>query len=157
MKYMLLLVLLLPFTSEADCGHGNNPCEVPGPQGEQGPKGDKGDKGDPGNSGVAGVAGANGQNGLDGDSIETNLLSGYADEDYVDGVTAGFMAVSQIDFSSSTSAWQVGVGVGYYESENAIAIGVGKLLPDHDILLKGTITNINSENAYGAGLMWKLQ
>jgi autotransporter adhesin len=145
-KYLLLFILLLPFTSEADNKHH---------QGEQGPQGEQGEQGPQGDTGSAGVAGTAG---VDSFKIDTNsLLSGYADEDYVDGVTAGFMAVSQIDFSSSTSAWQVGVGVGYYESENAIAFGVGKLLPDQDILLKGTITNINSDNAYGAGLMWKIQ
>lgn len=147
--YFLVFAAICIFAvheARADCGHGNNPCEVPVP-GPQGP---------PGPAGPAGIAGVAGTSNVDIDSFESNYLSGYADEDYVNSVTAGFMAVSQIDFSSSTSKWQIGVGAGYYESENAVALGVGKLLPNHDILLKGTITSINSENAYGAGLMWKL-
>jgi autotransporter adhesin len=86
-----------------------------------------------------------------------SLLDSVQIDEFQDSLAAGFMAVSQIDFSSSTKAWQVGVGVGHYESENAVAVGVGKLLPDYDVLIRGTLTNINSDTAYGAGIMWKIQ
>lgn len=146
MKYLILVLALFVPVTWADCGHGNNPCDdgTPGPPG---PQGEQGEQGDPGPAGVAGVDGQ--------DGASTDLTS-YSTNSYSDGLMAGTMAVSQIDFSSSTSKWQLGAGVGYYEGENAVAIGVGKLLPNQDMLFKGTITHINSEPAYGAGLMWKL-
>jgi hypothetical protein len=146
MKYLFLLFIFFAPVSWADCGHGNNPCEIPipGPQGEQGEQGPQGEQG---TQGVAGTAGLDGTNGS-----SLNLAS----ESYVDGTTAGLMAVQQIDFSSSTRQWQVGVGVGGYSGEQAIAVGVGKLIPKYDMLFKGSASYFNSEPAYGVGLMWKL-
>jgi hypothetical protein len=153
MKYLFLVVVLFIPTTWADCGHGNNPCEVsipgpPGPQGEQGP---------PGPQGVAGVNGTDGDSGAGVNTFSSETLSSYSTEDYSNGLMAGSMAISQLDFSSSTRHWQIGIGVGGYEGEQAIAFGAGKLITKYDMLFKASATYVNSEPAYGAGLMWKIQ
>jgi YadA-like membrane anchor domain/Collagen triple helix repeat (20 copies) len=157
MKYLLLALVLFAPITWADCGHGNNPCEipVPGPQGEQGPQGDPGPAGPQGPQGEQGIQGEAGAAGLDGNDSSVDTAS-FTTEDYSNSIMAGTMAMSQLDFSSSTQQWQLGVGVGGYVGEQAIAVGVGKLIPKYDMLFKGSATYVNSEPAYGVGLMWKL-
>ena len=141
MKYLLLLVLILPFSVGADCGHGNHSCEgsqgPPGPAGPQGEQGPKGDKGDPGESSV-GVNGTNGSNGIDGIN-GTNGIDGSAglngkdgkdlydsntwSDDDISEMFAASAAMAGLDFDSTTTKTQLGVAVGFYDGEDSMKFG----------------------------------
>ena len=154
-RYLLLLLLMLPFTSGADCGHGNNPCEVPGPPGPQGEpgesiKGDKGDTGAPGVDGI-GVAGADGK-----DYMDSNTLS----DDDISELFAGATAMAGLDFDSTTTKTQVGLAVGFYDGEDSLAIGVGKVWDSErmgDVLfsLKTTVDELNGHRPVVGAAIWK--
>jgi Collagen triple helix repeat (20 copies) len=174
-KYLLLLMLLLPFTSEADPGHckKHDPCQgeqgPPGPQGEQGPKGDKGDKGDTGGAGLAGVDGLNGTDGLDG-AAGVSLTEhrdylddqGYWTDDEIAEVFAAATAMSGLDFDSTTTKTQIGIAIGGYDGEENMAIGVGKVWDSQrmgDVLFsfKTTIEESGRGNArpWVGSAVWK--
>lgn len=142
MKY-LLLTLLLVFSTAAYSGGGH------GHDGEDGKDGKDGIDGVDGVDGADGVSGLNGINGLDGSNgiDKSNLNIGIA----------SVIAVSQIDFSSSTNQWQIGVGMGTYDGEQAVAFGAGKLVQKYDMLFKVSGTAANSELGLGVGLMWKIK
>lgn len=144
MKMLIIAVALALFAPGvwADCGHGNHKCEggatgPQGEQGEQGPKGDKGDKGDPGAVGLTGVAGLNGtdgRDGLDGSAglsltEQKNYLDsqGYWTDDEISEVFAAATAMSGLDFDSTTTKTQIGIAVGGYDSEQNMAVGIGKV------------------------------
>ena len=162
-RYLLLLLLLLTFTSEADCGHGNNPCEVPGPpgidgqDGEQGPKGDKGDTGMKGMTGAAGIDGVDGIAGVDGkDYMDADTLS----DDEISELFAGATAMAGLDFDSTTTKTQVGLAVGYYDGEDSLAIGIGKVWDSErvgDVLfsLKTTVDELNGHRPIVGAAIWK--
>ncbi len=69
---------------------------------------------------------------------------------------AGTMAVANLDFSSSTKQWQVGAAIGFYGNQEAIAVGVGKLVPDWDMMFRASITPTGSHTAFGIGATWKI-
>ncbi len=118
-------------------------------EGEDGQDGQDGIDGVDGVDGTNGVSGINGVNGLDGNNgiHKSNLNIGVA----------SVIAVSQIDFSSSTNQWQIGVGLGTYDGEQAVAFGAGKLVSKYDMLFKVSGTAANSELGLGVGLMWKIK
>jgi len=141
---ILILALMLMFSlgAYANDDHHHH-------QGEDGKDGKDGIDGVDGLDGTNGIAGVNGINGLDGANgiHKSNLNTGVA----------SVIAVSQIDFSSSTNQWQIGVGFGTYDGEQAVAFGAGKLVTKYDMLFKVSGTAANSELGLGVGLMWKLK
>jgi len=118
-------------------------------EGEDGKDGKDGIDGVDGVDGIDGVSGLNGVNGLDGSNgiSKSNLNIGLASS----------IALSNIDFSSSTHQWQVGVGMGTYDGEQAVAFGAGKLVSKYDMLFKVSGTAANSELGLGVGLVWKIK
>lgn len=129
MRYLILLWLLLPLTSTADCGHGKHHCGgeqgPPGIQGEQGEQGPKGDSGD------SGLAGTNGLDGAAGVSLTEHRdyldERGYWTDDEVSEIFAAATAMSGLDFDSTTTKTQIGIAIGGYAGEENMAIGVGKV------------------------------
>jgi len=115
-------------------------------EGEDGKDGVDGVDGIDGVDGVSGLNGINGLNGSNGSS-KSNLNTGIA----------SVIALSNIDFSSSTQQWQVGIAAGTYDGEQAVAFGAGKLIPKYDMLFKVSGTAANSELGLGVGLMWKIK
>lgn len=167
MKYFMLLVLLaIANPVFADCGHGNNPCEVPGPKGD---KGDKGDTGDTGLAGAAGLAGTNGVNGLDGAAgvgltEHRNYLDsqGYWTDEEISEVFAASFAMSGLDFDSTTTKLQLGIAVGGYDGEENMAIGIAKVWDSQnvgDVLFsfKTTVQESGASNArpWVGSAVWK--
>jgi len=179
MRYLLLFLLLLPFTSEADCGHGNNPCvePIPGPQGpqgeqgiqgEQGPKGDKGDTGMKGMTGsvgadgrsVAGPKGDPGVAGVDGIDGKDYLNSDTLSDDEISELFAGATAMAGLDFDSTTTKTQVGLAVGYYDGEDSLAIGIARVWDSErmgDVLfsIKTTVDELNGHRPIVGAAIWK--
>lgn len=171
--YIIALGLFLVFVGfsgdvQADCGHGNNPCEVPipGPQGEQGPKGDKGDPGEPGIQGSAGTAGIAGLNGVDGLSLteHKNYLDdqGYWTDQEISELFAASTAMSGLDFDSTTTKMQIGIAIGGYDGEENMAVGIGKVWDSDkmgDILFsfKTTVQESGANNArpWVGSAVWK--
>ena len=114
--------------------------------GEDGKDGVDGIDGIDGTDGISGLNGINGLNGSNGiRSSDLNIA------------IASSIALSNIDFSSSTQQWQVGIAAGTYDGEQAIAFGAGKLVAKYDMLLKVSGTAANSELGLGVGLMWKIK
>ncbi|MHA1806205.1 MAG: collagen-like triple helix repeat-containing protein [Candidatus Thorarchaeota archaeon] len=144
MKYFLVLLLMV-FVNPvfADCGHGNNPCEVPGPKGDKGDTGDTGPQGiqgvagQDGQDGVAGVAGVNGLDGAAGLNLteQKNYLDsqGYWTDSEISETFAAATAMSGLDFDSTTTKLQLGIAVGGYDGEENMAIGIGKVWDSNDM------------------------
>jgi hypothetical protein len=86
-----------------------------GVAGKDGINGTNGTNGKDGAQGAQGVAGANGKDGKDA----------YLDSDQYKGGIAGAMAIGRIDHAKN-NGYMVGAGLASFESENALAIGVGK-------------------------------
>jgi hypothetical protein len=176
MKYLLLLVLLFPLGAGAtnwDWGQGEQgPQGEQGEQGEQGPagpkgmKGNQGDSGNPGTAGMDGIAGAAGTNGLDGsagiqgspgkDYLDSNSMS----DDDISELFAGATAMAGLDFDSTTTKTQVGIAVGFYDGEDSMAIGIGKVWDSDqmgDILfsVKTTVDELNGHRPVVGAAIWK--
>lgn len=115
----------------------------------QGEDGQDGIDGVDGVDGIDGVSGVNGINGLDGSNgvAKSNLNTGIASA----------IALSNIDFSSSTQQWQIGIAAGTYDGEQAVAFGAGKLVSKYDMLFKVSGTAANSELGLGVGFVWKIK
>ncbi len=138
---ILILALLLVFSVGAYASESHHHHE--------GGDGQDGVDGVDGIDGVDGLNGLNGSDGFDGaNGIHTSNLN---------NAMASSIALSNIDFSSSTAQWQVGVAVGGYGGEEALAFGVAKLVPKYDMLIKFSGTQSNSHTGYGVGLMWKIK
>ncbi len=135
---ILFITLMLMFSTATFASGGHHHHD-----GEDGKDGVDGIDGQDGAVGIAGV------NGLD-------ARNGVSDNDFGTGV-ASLIALTNIDFSSSTQQWQVGVGLGTYDGEQALAFGVGKLVPKYDMLFKASGTVANSEMGIGVGLVWKIK
>jgi len=176
MKYFIFLFLIAFINPVfADKGHckKHETC-----QGEKGDKGDQGEQGEIGPQGIAGIDGqngidgsngSNGSNGLDGsdgsdgaagvaglNGVDGLDAEGISNEDFNTGI-ASMIALSNIDFSSSTKQWQIGLGAGLYDGEQALAFGVGKLVPKYDMLFKASGTVANDNLGVGFGLVWKVK
>ena len=169
-KYLLLLLMLLPFTSEADGGHCKYLCQgEQGEQGQPGPPGEQGPKGDMGGIGLTGAAGANGVDGLNGSAgvsltEHRNYLDdqGYWTDDEISEMFAAATAMSGLDFDSTTTKTQIGIAIGGYDGEENMAIGVGKVWDSQrmgDILFsfKTTIEESGRGNArpWVGSAVWK--
>jgi len=140
MKILLLALMLMFSTAIFASGehHHHN--------GEDGKDGVDGIDGIDGADGISGLNGINGFDGTDGlDSSDLNIA------------IASSIALSNIDFSSSTQQWQIGIAAGTYDGEQAIAFGAGKLVAKYDMLFKVSGTAANSELGLGVGLMWKIK
>lgn len=114
-----------------------------------------GEDGKDGVDGVDGIDGADGISGLNGIN-GLNGSHGIRSSDLNVGI-ASAIALSNIDFSSSTQQWQVGIAAGTYDGEQAIAFGAGKLVAKYDMLFKVSGTAANSELGLGVGLVWKIK
>ena len=128
-----------------------------GPQGEQGEQGPQGEQGIQGEQGVAGVDGIDGAAGIDGvDYMNSNELS----DDDVSELFAGATAMAGLDFDSTTYKTQVGVAAGFYDGENSLAIGIGKVWDSDrvgDVLfsLKTTVDELNGHRPVVGAAIWK--
>ena len=128
-----------------------------GPQGEQGEPGPQGEQGIQGEQGVAGVDGIDGAAGIDGvDYMNSNDLS----DDDVSELFAGATAMAGLDFDSTTYKTQVGIAAGFYDGENSLAIGIGKVWDSDrvgDVLfsLKTTVDELNGHRPVVGAAIWK--
>jgi len=66
-----------------------------------------------------------------------------------DGVALG-IAMSQLGFDWGTSSYQAGVGVGSFDTNDAISIGLGKRVDR--VLLNGSIGREGNKYGYGFGV-----
>lgn len=146
MKYLIPLLL---FTTATFANGNSHHHEEAGPQGEQGIQGEVGPQGPAGANGIDGVAGIAGLNSINSipEVNNSKLYTGMASA----------IALANIDFSSSTSHWQIGIGAGTYEGRQAMAFGVGKLVTKYDMLFKASGTVSSEHTGVGVGLMWKIQ
>jgi len=128
-----------------------------GPQGEQGEPGPQGEQGIQGEQGVAGVDGIDGAAGIDGvDYMNSNDLS----DDDVSELFAGATAMAGLDFDSTTYKTQIGIAAGFYDGENSLAIGIGKVWDSDrvgDVLfsLKTTVDELNGHRPVVGAAIWK--
>ena len=128
-----------------------------GPQGEQGEPGPQGEQGIQGEQGVAGVDGIDGAAGIDGvDYMNSNSLS----DDDVSELFAGATAMAGLDFDSTTYKTQIGIAAGFYDGENSLAIGIGKVWDSDrvgDVLfsLKTTVDELNGHRPVVGAAIWK--
>lgn len=90
----------------------------PGPAGPQGMPGTDGVNGTNGKDGTDGTNGTNGRDGIDGKNA-------YFDDSKYESGVAGAMAMSRLGHAFKDKM-VAGVGIANFESENSIAIGVGK-------------------------------
>lgn len=140
--FILTLILMFSFGAYASDDHHHH-------AGQDGKDGQNGIDGVDGIDGADGVSGLNGINGLNG-------TNGIKNSD-LNIAIASSIALSNIDFSSSTKQWQVGIAAGTYDGEQAIAFGAGKLSHKYDMLFKVSGTAANSELGLGVGLTWKIK
>ncbi len=78
---------------------------------------------------------------------------GLSDELFAEGLAMS-MAMSSLQFDFSDSAVQVGVGGGWYDGENAAAIGIAKRFGDR-LLLNASYTEVGDHGGGGAGATWR--
>lgn len=62
------------------------------------------------------------------------------------------LAASQHNFDWHTTKWQASIGVGYYDTSEAISAGIGKKWGD--ILINGSV-GCDSRCGGGAGVTWR--
>ena len=83
-----------------------------------------------------------------------------ANKSYVDGVGAMVMAAAQLNMIyNPDSVLDLGFGLGSMDNENAIAVGLGGVLPDSNMRysLSATYSDYTAQVSYGAGLSFSLE
>jgi hypothetical protein len=83
-----------------------------------------------------------------------------ANKSYVDGVGAMVMAAAQLNMMyNPDSVLDLGFGLGSMDNENAIAVGLGGVLPDSNMRysLSATYSDYTAQVSYGAGLSFSLE
>lgn len=83
-----------------------------------------------------------------------------ANKSYVDGVGAMVMAAAQLNMMyNPDSVLDLGFGLGSMDNENAIAVGLGGVLPDSNMRysLSATYSDYTAQVSYGAGLSFSLK
>jgi len=142
MRILFTILILVTIWTHGHANGGHH-------DGEDGKDGKDGIDGVDGIDGTNGVVGLNGVNGLDGSNgiDSSNLYTGIASS----------FAMSNLDFSSSTTQWQVGAAMGGYGGQEAWAMGAAKLIPKYDVLIKFSGTRSNSHTGYGVGFVWKIK
>jgi len=149
-----VIVALLFNDAMATNWYGQGPQGEQGEQGEPGPQGEQGIQGE---QGVAGVDGIDGAAGIDGvDYMNSNSLS----DDDVSELFAGATAMAGLDFDSTTYKTQIGIAAGFYDGENSLAIGIGKVWDSDrvgDVLfsLKTTVDELNGHRPVVGAAIWK--
>lgn len=141
--FIIALMLIFSFGAYADKKHHHEDHHHAGEDGQDGIDGVDGIDGIDGVSGLNGINGLNGSNGIDSSDFNTGVAS--------------LIALSNIDFSSSTQQWQIGIAAGTFDGEQAVAFGAGKLVAKYDMLFKVSGTAANNELGLGVGLMWKIK
>lgn len=155
-----------------------------GIQGEQGPKGDKGDRGEQGLKGDTGLTGAAGSNGIDGlngkngkdadmSAVNANAKSIKALEqstnkrfaslqkqvdrnrDHASAGISGVAAMANIPQVSQGSAFSVGAGVGAYDGESALAVGVSARFNENVVTKASMAMTSESDAVLGAGVSYE--
>ena len=132
-----------------------------GDRGPRGPRGYTGATGETGPQGEAGLAGADGRDGKDALNDDD-----YWTDDDLGEMFAASMAISGIDFTNTTEALQIGVGVGGWGDDVEAAIGVGYLADidaTGDILFsfKTTVEEVgpsgDEHRAWVGAAVWKVR
>jgi hypothetical protein len=83
-----------------------------------------------------------------------------ANKSYVDGVGAMVMAAAQLNMMyNPDSVLDLGFGLGSMDNENAIAVGLGGVLPDSNMRysLSATYSDYTAQVSYGVGLSFSLK
>ena len=83
-----------------------------------------------------------------------------ANKSYVDGVGAMVMAAAQLNMIyNPDSVLDLGFGLGSMDNENAIAVGLGGVLPDSNMRysLSATYSDYTAQVSYGAGFSFSLK
>lgn len=78
----------------------------------------------------------------------TNLLSGDALSD----VLAASMATDAISFGTNTRKWQLGLGLGHHAGEQALAIGVGKMVETEKMEFLFSLKGTHTDSDWGVGV-----
>ena len=154
---------------------------IDGEQGAQGEKGDSGADGKKGETGLTGAAGLNGVDGLNGkngkdadmSAVNANAKSIKALEqstnkrfaslqkqvdrnrDHASAGISGVAAMANIPQVSQGSAFSVGAGVGAYDGESALAIGVSARFNENVVTKASVAMTSESDAVLGAGVSYE--
>ena len=155
-----------------------------GIDGEQGARGEKGDSGADGKKGETGLTGAAGLNGVDGlngkngkdadmSAVNANAKSIKALEqstnkrfaslqkqvdrnrDHASAGISGVAAMANIPQVSQGSAFSVGAGVGAYDGESALAVGVSARFNENVVTKASVAMTSESDAVLGAGVSYE--
>ena len=154
---------------------------IDGKDGAQGEKGDSGADGKKGETGLTGAAGLNGVDGLNGkngkdadmSAVNANAKSIKALEqstnkrfaslqkqvdrnrDHASAGISGVAAMANIPQVSQGSAFSVGAGVGAYDGESALAVGVSARFNENVVTKASVAMTSESDAVLGAGVSYE--
>jgi len=74
------------------------------------------------------------------------------DDDALSAILASSMAVDAISFGTNTRKWQLGLGAGYHEGEEALAIGVGKMVETEKMEFLFSLKGTKANSDWGVGI-----
>lgn len=148
---------------------------IDGKDGANGVQGEKGETGLTGAAGSNGVDGLNGKNGKDADmsAVNANAKSIKALEqstnkrfaslqkqvdrnrDHASAGISGVAAMANIPQVSQGSAFSVGAGVGAYDGESALAVGVSARFNENVVTKASVAMTSESDAVLGAGVSYE--
>ena len=148
---------------------------INGKDGIDGEQGAQGEKGDSGAAGLNGVDGLNGKIGKDADmsAVNANAKSIKALEqstnkrfaslqkqvdrnrDHASAGISGVAAMANIPQVSQGSAFSVGAGVGAYDGESALAVGVSARFNENVVTKASVAMTSESDAVLGAGVSYE--
>jgi hypothetical protein len=83
----------------------------------------------------------------------TNITNIHSlDSDALSDVLAASMAADAISFGTNTRKWQLGLGAGYHEGAEALAIGVGKMVETEKMEFLFSLKGARSNSEWGVGI-----
>ena len=74
------------------------------------------------------------------------------DDDALSDILAASMAADAISFGTNTRKWQLGIGGGYHEGAEALAIGVGKMVETEKMEFLFSLKGARSNSDWGIGI-----
>ena len=80
----------------------------------------------------------------------TNITNHTTEQ--ADGVALA-IANGQLNFDFATNDYQAGIGLGSFDGEDAVSVGIGKRL--NGVLLNGSIGREGNKYGYGIGANWR--
>lgn len=160
-------------------GQSTNGCGIgdwfKGEKGDSGADGKKGETGLTGAAGLNGVDGLNGKNGKDADmsavnansksikALEQSTNKRFAslqkqvdrNRDHASAGISGVAAMANIPQVSQGSAFSVGAGVGAYDGESALAVGVSARFNENVVTKASVAMTSESDAVLGAGVSYE--